>query len=59
MNSAFSWQKSCLSFALLHFVLQGQTCALPQVSLDFLVLHLHIVVNVHLAHLAPLTAGNH
>ena len=29
-----------LALALLHFVLQGQTCLLPQVSLDFLFLHL-------------------
>ena len=28
-----------LAFALLHFVLQGQTCLLFQVSLDFLLLH--------------------
>ena len=28
-----------LAFALLHFVLQGQTCLLLQVSLDFLLLH--------------------
>ena len=28
-----------LVFALLHFVLQGQTCLLLQVSLDFLLLH--------------------
>ena len=28
-----------LAFALLHFVLQGQTCLLSQVSLDFLLLH--------------------
>ena len=28
-----------LSFALLHFVLQGQTCLILQVSLDFLLLH--------------------
>ena len=31
--------KSLLVFALLHFVLQGQTCLLFQVSLDFLLLH--------------------
>ena len=31
--------KTLLAFALLHFVLQGQTCLLPQVSLDFLLLH--------------------
>ena len=28
-----------LAFALLYFVLQSQTCLLPQVSLDFLLLH--------------------
>ena len=28
-----------LTFALLHFVIQGQTCLLLQVSLDFLLLH--------------------
>ena len=28
-----------LAFALLHFVLQGKTCLLLQVSLDFLLLH--------------------
>ena len=28
-----------LAFALLHFVIQGQTCLLLQVSLDFLLLH--------------------
>ena len=31
--------KALLAFALLHFVLQGQTCLLLQVSLDFLLLH--------------------
>ena len=31
--------KTLLAFALLHFVLQGQTCLLPQISLDFLLLH--------------------
>ena len=31
--------KSLLAFALLHFVLQGQTWLLLQVSLDFLLLH--------------------
>ena len=30
---------SLLGFALLHFVLHGQTCLLLQVSLDFLLLH--------------------
>ena len=40
MTDVFSWQKKSLSaFALLHFVLQGQTCLLLQVSLDFLLLH--------------------
>ena len=31
--------KTVLAFALFHFVLQGQTCLLLQVSLDFLLLH--------------------
>ena len=31
--------KTLLAFALLHFVLEGQTCMLLQVSLDFLLLH--------------------
>ena len=31
--------KTLLAFALLHFVLQSQTCLLLQVSLDFLLLH--------------------
>ena len=31
--------KTLLAFALLHFVLQGQTYLLLQVSLDFLLLH--------------------
>ena len=31
--------KTLLALALLHFVLQGQTCLLLQVSLDFLLLH--------------------
>ena len=35
----FSLGNSLLDFALLHFVLQGQTCLLPQVSLGFLLLH--------------------
>jgi len=35
----FSLGKSPLVFALLHFVLQGQTFLLFQVSLDFLLLH--------------------
>ena len=34
-----SLNKTLLAFALLHFVLQGQTCLLLQVSLDFLLLH--------------------
>ena len=34
-----SLRKTLLAFALLHFVLQGQTCLLLQVSLDFLLLH--------------------
>ena len=35
MTSVFSWQNS----VSLHFVLQGQTCLLLQVSLGFLILH--------------------
>ena len=38
MTSAFSWQNSD-SVGPVHFVLQGQTCLLFQVSLDFLLLH--------------------
>ena len=34
-----SLNKTLLAFALLHFVLQGQTCLLFQVYLDFLLLH--------------------
>ena len=34
-----SLDKTLLAFALLHFVLQDQTCLLLQVSLDFLLLH--------------------
>ena len=34
-----SFGKTLLAFVLLHFVLQGQTCLLLQVSLDFLILH--------------------
>ena len=37
--SVSSLGKILLSFALLHFVLQGQTCLLLQVSLDFLLLY--------------------
>ena len=46
--SRFNWRrehfqcsldKTLLAFALLHFVLQDQTCLLFQVSLDFLFLH--------------------
>ena len=37
--SACSFDKTLLAFALLHFVLQGQTCLLLQVSLGFLLLH--------------------
>ena len=37
--SVHSLGKTLLAFALLHFVLQGQTCLLLQVSLDFLLLH--------------------
>ena len=35
--------KNLLAFALLHFVLQGQTSLLLQVSLDFLLLHSTLV----------------
>ena len=35
-QSVFSLVKTLLSFALLHFVLQGQICLLLQGSLDFL-----------------------
>ena len=38
MNSAFSWQNSDSLFPA-HFVLQGQTCLLLQVSLNLLILH--------------------
>ena len=38
MSSVFSWQNS-VGLCLLHFVLQGRTCLLFQVSLDFLLLH--------------------
>ena len=31
--------KTLLAFALLHFILQGQTCLLLHISLDFLLLH--------------------
>ena len=34
-----SFDKILLGFALLHFVLHGQTCLLLQLSLDFLLLH--------------------
>jgi len=34
-----SLDKTLLALPLLHFVLQGQTCLLLQVSLDFLILH--------------------
>ena len=37
--SACSLDKILLAFPLLHFVLQGQTCLLFRVSLDFLFLH--------------------
>ena len=33
-----------LSFALLHLVLQGKTCLLLQLCLDFLLLHSHHIV---------------
>ena len=32
--------KTLLAFVLIHFVLQGQTCLLLQLSLDTLLLHL-------------------
>ena len=35
MTSMFSWLKTLLVFALLHFVFQGQICLLLQVSLIF------------------------
>ena len=38
MISVFFWQNS-VSLALLHFVLQGQTCLVLWVSLEFLLLH--------------------
>ena len=34
-----SLDKTLLTFALIHFVVQGQTCLLFWVSLDFLLLH--------------------
>ena len=37
--SVHSFGRILLAFALLHFVLQGQTCLLFQVSLDSLLLH--------------------
>ena len=37
--TAGSLGKTLLNFVLLHFVLQGQTCLLLQVSLNFLLLH--------------------
>ena len=39
MWPVYSLDKTLLTFALLHFVLQGQTCLLFQVSLDFQLLH--------------------
>ena len=36
----YSLGKALLAFALLHFVLQGQTCLLLQISPDFLLGHL-------------------
>ena len=36
--------KILLAFDLLHFVLQGQTCLLLQVSLDFLLLHILLIL---------------
>ena len=35
-DQCFSLGKTLLAFALLNFVLQGQTCLLLQVSLDYL-----------------------
>ena len=35
----YSLYETLLAFTLLHFVLQGQTCLLPHLSLDFLFLH--------------------
>ena len=37
--SVCSLDKTLLAFALLHFVLKGQTCLLFQISLDLLFLH--------------------
>ena len=37
--TSVSLDKALLAFALLHFVLQGKTCLLLQVCLDFLLLH--------------------
>ena len=42
MSSVFSG-KTLLVFALLHSVLQGQSCLLLQVFLDFLLLHSSLV----------------
>ena len=39
VETVCSLGKTLLSFALLHFVLQGQICLLFQVFLDFLLLH--------------------
>ena len=39
LRPVHSLGKTLLAFALLHFVLQGLTCLLLQVSLDFLILH--------------------
>ena len=39
VGKGYLLDKTLLAFALLHFVLQGQTCLLFQVSLDFLLLH--------------------
>ena len=39
LQPVHSLGKTLLAFALLHFVLQGQTCKFLQVSLDFLLLH--------------------
>ena len=39
LSSVHSLGKTLLAFALLHFVLQGQTFLLLQISLDILLLH--------------------
>ena len=39
LRPVHSLGNTLLAFALLHFVLQGQTCLLLKLSLDFLLLH--------------------